>query len=55
MKTKAFERTVLIIAVLLLVASVGALAQNSAATTFGGRTQCLFAANYRLKRHNGSV
>jgi hypothetical protein len=36
MKTKAFERTVLIIAVLLLVASVGALAQNSAATTFGG-------------------
>ena len=36
MKTKAFERTALIIAVLLLVASVGALAQNSAATTFGG-------------------
>ena len=36
MKSKAIERTALTIGVLLLVASVGALAQNSAATTFGG-------------------
>jgi hypothetical protein len=36
MKSKAFERTALTIAVVLLAASIGALAQNSAATTFSG-------------------
>lgn len=36
MQSKSFGQTVLTIAVLLLAASVGALAQNSAATTFNG-------------------
>jgi hypothetical protein len=36
MNSKAFERTVLTIAVLVLAASVGALAQTSAITTFAG-------------------